>query len=543
MPSNHSVSPVKRSVSFPQAPSDHSSTSQHSPSTPAAHPQPHKPTAHKPHRPHVVGTHRVHGRTHSHKNLNKLQRLALAHNLAADGVPGPPTAPRHQRKKSAPASPSTSPRTGQNHVRWNQSIISLPGPPSNGPVRKNLSTPVLKRNGSGILVKKNLAVNVADKAESSDIKKSVGFELADSGDEDEWEDHSSISASSTRRNSVVSGKMNGQNSLTGSASVTKSPLTQESRTADVNDKNGLHRDEPFQDDHTSGKDPRVASLRSHASDQHLVASRILQQPHSSKIPPSISSISATATPVPPNRTPRSSSFANLASSLSAISHSPAPSAPTSMISSNPHAASSSAEGGVSRFLINNSGPRIEPRSESDPATPSSFLPHYHPRTPPSPESTLRRSKSPKPSANGPLEPHSRTQQKLWLQRTATMSNSPPDTSISGLPPTSAVDSSYAGPQSRPGTSGYAQDSRRFAMGAGPGLLAHQQIVNAGAFEKYTIGLAQSILSFTDSETQLSTVLSDSARYPGSNAGGKLTRANSMRDLANGHGPSRPFISG
>nr|KMM65282.1 hypothetical protein CPAG_01633 [Coccidioides posadasii RMSCC 3488] len=542
MPSSHSVSPVKRSVSSPQAPPDHSAMPRHSSSTTAAHqPQPHKSTVHKSHRPYVVGTHRVHGRTQSHKNLNKLHRLALVHNLPVDGVAAPPTPFRHQRKKSAPVSPSTSPRTNQNHVRWNQSTIPLTAASPNTTVRKNLSTPALRRNGSGILVKKTHVVNQTEKAETSE-KKTVGFTLVDSDGEDEWEDHSSISASSTRRNSIVSGKMNGQNSLTASVSCAKSPLVQESHNTDINDKNVPRQEEQLQKGHARDKDAvsEVPSDQTRASDQHLIASRILHHPHSSKVPPAISSVSATATPLPSDRSPRSSSFANLASSLNAVSHSPAPSTLSSMAMNNPHAASSSAEGGVSRFLINSTGPRTDPRFSSGPSTPSSFLPHYHPQSPPSPESTaLRRSKSPKPSNNGPIEPHSRTQQKLWLQRTATMSNSPPDTFIPGIPATSTIDSNYvAGAQSRPGTGGYGPDGRRFMIGAtgSTGVSTDGEIKRSRKiYDRFTTEYSV-VHRFknpvVDSFKRL-------RQIPGSSAGGKLTRVNSARDLVNGHDPSRP----
>ncbi|WEW58167.1 hypothetical protein PRK78_003635 [Emydomyces testavorans] len=541
MPSSHSISPVKRSVSSPQPPSDHFSNPLHSPSTAAAHHlQLQKPAGHKPHRPHLVGAHRVHSRTQSHKNLNKLQRLALAHNLAADGGEAPLTTSRHQRKKSGPILPSTSPRTSPNHVRWNQSTASLSGPSGNTPVRKNLSSPALRRNGSGILAKKLQTVNKTDKIDNLDLKKSVGFELAGSDDEDEWEDHSSISASSTRRNSIASGKMNGQNNNTNFTVATKSPLIQESHSTDANDETAAQHQ-------TDGRNMIAGTMseQPRTSDQHLIASRILQQPHSSKVPPTISSISATGTPTPAERSPHISSFANLTSSLGAVNHSLAPPAPSSMPPSISHAVSSSAEGGVSRFLISNAGPRIEPRSDSDPSTPSSFLPHYHTRTPPSPESSLKRSKSPMPSSHGHTEPHSRTQQKLWLQRTATMSNSPPDTFVPGLPSTlapSVIDSNYmAGTQSRPGTSGYGHEGRRFMMGAAAGMpIADGEAKRVRKiYDRFTTEYSV-VHRFRNPVVDS---LKRLRQIPGTNAGGKLTRANSGRDLANGHGSSRPQSRG
>ncbi|KMU83666.1 hypothetical protein CIHG_01449 [Coccidioides immitis H538.4] len=510
MPSSHSVSPVKRSVSSPQAPPDHSAMSRHSSSTTAAHqPQPHKSTVHKSHRP-----------------------LALVHNLAVDGVAAPPTPFRHQRKKSAPVSPSTSPRTNQNHVRWNQSTIPLTAASPNTTVRKNLSTPALRRNGSGILVKKTHVVNQTEKAETSE-KKTVGFTLVDSDGEDEWEDHSSISASSTRRNSIVSAKMNGQNSLTASVSCAKSPLVQESHNTDINDRNVPRQEEQLQKGHARDKDAvsEAPSDQTRASDQHLIASRILhprQFFESSR--PQIFHIRNSQLPLPSDRNPSVLFLCEFSfPSFNAVSHSPAPSTLSSMAMNNPHAASSSAEGGVSRFLINSTGPRTDPRFSSGPSTPSSFLPHYHPQSPPSPESTaLKRSKSPKPPNNGPIEPHSRTQQKLWLQRTATMSNSPPDTFIPGIPATSTIDSNYvAGAQSRPGTGGYGPDGRRFMIGAtgSTGVSTDGEIKRSRKiYDRFTTEYSV-VHRFknpvVDSFKRL-------RQIPGSNAGGKLTRVNSAR---------------
>lgn len=116
------------------------------------------------------------------------------------------------------------------------------------------------------------------------------------------------------------------------------------------------------------------------------------------------------------------------------------------------ATSSSIEGGVSRFIVNNNGAS---RTDSDPNTPSSFLPHYHPQTPPSPGNTtvLRKPRASPPTRPPGAEPPSRTQQKLWLQRTAALNTSPPDNHVSAAVTPSTMDGTFIA-AGRPGTGAY-----------------------------------------------------------------------------------------
>ncbi|PGH15020.1 hypothetical protein AJ79_02702 [Helicocarpus griseus UAMH5409] len=468
MPSNNITSPTKRSASSQRAPPDNSVTPQQSPPAEPA-PAPalshNKHSTHKPHRPHVV-SHRpgMHGRNPSLKNVNRLHRLAAAHNYPGDGdVHVTPALRHHQRKKSAPASPATSPRVGQQqNVRWNGSTVSLAGQVTNPGIKKNLSTPAL-RNASGILVKKNSAMNKAAAGDKAGQKKSVGFELAAS-DDDEWEDNnSSYSPDSTRRNSLVTAKMSADNSPHSTLPATKSPLAQASSNA---------AGEGAQTSVTQQKSPAVngahaeGSQEQHARhvDQDDIASRLLHHPHSSKAPPAITSVSATATPPAADRLPHPPSFPTLPSSRIRTSDlSGQWSTVGSSPSTNPHGTSSSIEGGVSRFLTNNANYQVSAISDSDLNTPSSFLPHYHPNTPPSPETANAR----RPTSRGrQQEPPSRTQQKLWLQRTAVLTTSPPDPSMSGPSPTvppSALEPTFiAASQSRPGSR--SRDGRRTVGG-------------------------------------------------------------------------------
>src|SRR5436190_2508679 len=176
MPSSNTASPVKRVVSQ-QPSSDPSIPPGQPPSTSASVSHSHKAVSHKPNRPHVVALHRTHGRNSSHKSLNKLQRLSAAHILIGEGdAPTPPALRQHHRKKSVPEPLSASLRAGH-HVRWNGSTVSLGGNASNLSMKRNLSTPVLRRNGSGILVKRSLLQNKAAGMNRGGRKKTVGFEL------------------------------------------------------------------------------------------------------------------------------------------------------------------------------------------------------------------------------------------------------------------------------------------------------------------------------------------------------------------------------
>ncbi|EGD95099.1 hypothetical protein TESG_08367 [Trichophyton tonsurans CBS 112818] len=411
---------------------------------PNTHAPPHKPAGHKPHRPHVVGGQRAHGRNTSQMNLNKLQRLAMAHNAISDlhgGQEMPVTGRRHHaRKKSAPSSPATSPKTGH-HVRWNGSAVALGGVSSNNPaMRKNLSTPILKREGSsGNIIKKGHLLGELSRIEKPEEKKSVGFELAgsdDDDDDDEWEDHSSPSGASTRRNSLVVGKASHTDGNPQGTALTfnKSPLVQQNNAADMKPElsEGAAAGEAQPESAKSTGD----TVQQAEQGQNDVPQRLLSRQHSGMVPPAVSSVSATATQAPPERSSRVSSFANL-SSLGGINQSDSRHNNEREESQrfSPNATPSSTDVGVSRFLIShpNGGSHPGGRSESDFSTPSSFLPNYQPRTPPSPETAITKALK-SPSRRRPAEPHSRTQQKLWLQRTATLSTSPSETSMGPMTP-------------------------------------------------------------------------------------------------------------
>ncbi|KLJ06684.1 hypothetical protein EMPG_17822 [Blastomyces silverae] len=442
MPSHSTTSPTKRSASSQRAASDSSLLPPQSPPTEAGPTLSHnKASTHKPHRPHVVASHRQHVRNPSLKNINRLQRLAAVHNLTGEGdTHVAPAVRHHQRKKSAPVSPATSPRVGHHQVRWNGSNVSLTGQGGNPAIRKNLSTPVL-RNTSGILAKKPSAMNKTVAVVKAGQKKTVGFELVASDDDDEWEDNnSSYSPESTRRNS--------------------SPLAQAS--------SGLEGEAKQQATELANGSGTEASQGQHTRplDQDDIASRLLHQPHASKVPPTISSVSATATPPAVERSPRPPSFPTLPSGRVRDSDQVGqwPTVGSASIS-NPHGTSSSIEGGVSRFLINNTGSQSGAFTDSEP--PSSFLPHYNPNTPPSPETYSAK----RPTSRGrQQEPPSRTQQKLWLQRTAVLTTSPPDPSMSGpsptVPPSSMEPTFMAATQSRPGSRDHARDGRRTLLGIG-----------------------------------------------------------------------------
>lgn len=530
-----SNSPVKRSVSFQHPSSEHSTPRRQSPhGSAASEQQPHKSTMNKPHRSHVVGAQRTHGRNLSHKSLNKLQRLALTHNLAADGdgeaptstADGPTsTARRHQRKKSAPVSPSTSP-----HARRNGSHAALAGQASNAPVKRNVSTPILKRDTSSNFVKKGHPPNNPADGAKREPKKAVGFQLADSDDEDdEWEDNSSQSNGSTRRNSLApTGKMNGEREAHHSSALTNSPLVQDDKTRD--------RFKPSEESQISTSQ----SLHAKHDGQDDMATSILHRHHASKAPPTTSSITATARRAATGRAPhQDASLVNLSSSLTAVNNL------TSHTVVNPHGTSFSAEGGVSRFLPDDQ--LVGAQSASNPSAPSSFLPHYNPDTPPSPDVPSRRPQSPTLSRRRPAEPASRTQQKLWLQRTATLSTSPPGGPMDGLRATmdtAPVDHEYVPGHLRTGSGTHGHENRRGAMGA-PGLPGRQMEDSEAKRTRKGYDRLSSELSVvqrfrsptTDSFNRLVKVLGPDSRETSSRG-----RGDQRHSQTNGHISSFPAIS-
>ncbi|KAK4870801.1 hypothetical protein LT330_000038 [Penicillium expansum] len=399
---------------------------------------------HKPHRAHVVGAHRNHHRnTSTSKNFNKLQRFQLA----------PETAGRqHQRKKSAPATPIASPKES-GHVRWDNVSDDRTTDPS---MKRNYSTPVLRRNPSAV-GKKAL---VTERPPPGTVKKkTVGFELGDDEtDEAEWED-TTQSPESTRRNSVAPSNPSADNStvLVDHLTFVKRPYPQMPRATSLPEsittkfvRQRLELDEDEDDDgdeeaeqHDSEEEEADGS--SQHTEQGDIATRLLSSTHSSKAPPAMSSISAMVKPEANNLNPasRSSASLNLAAGQENARRTFSTTSMASMPGSQPQATSSSMEGGVSRFILNNkNSTQASSRTDSDPNTPSSFLPHYHPQTPPSPNSAAAKLTASPARPRGADLP-SRTQQKLWLQRTATLNNSPPDNhGVTAAVPPSAIDPTF-----------------------------------------------------------------------------------------------------
>ncbi|KAL1970023.1 hypothetical protein VTN77DRAFT_6428 [Rasamsonia byssochlamydoides] len=468
-PASNTSSPVKRPALGRRSASSHALVSMRtSPSNAAdtseAHPHPQKAPVHKVHRAHVVGgAHRVHGRNPSFgKNLNKLHRVTSGHNVLAEGATIVTGARHHQRKKSAPVTPAASPRGS--HGRGG-STVSLGEHKAHTSMRKNYSTPALPRNTSTVLGKKALVTDRPQTAKPR-VQKTVGFELADSDSDEEWED-STQSPESTRRGSVAPSKDDAETSaenntvLVDPLTFVKRPYPQvpQSRSLPESSINAPPQEPPPPDDehpddeeaHSSHAEDDQQPMRT--SEHEDIATRLLSQSRPSKAPPAMSSISAIATPAPVDTSRRNASLTNLASSHDASRNAPSTSgsAMPNTTGVTAQATSSSIEGGVSRFIIND---KTTPRTDSDPNTPSSFLPHYHPQSPPSPgrSNTSKKAKATSPPPRPPGDgPPSRTQQKLWLQRTATLTTSPPDPHGSPALPTSSIDPAFmAAPHSRAG---------------------------------------------------------------------------------------------
>lgn len=464
--SNNTSSPVKRPGLGRRSASSHALISTRtSPSNQAelSHSHTQKTPVHNPHRPHVVGgAHRLHGRNPSFgKNLNKLQKL-----MGAEGATTSAGARHHQRKKSAPVTPAASPR-GHHHVRWDSAKGALGDHKANVSMKKNYSSPALRRNTSGVLGKKALVTDRPHAAKGQ-VKKVVGFQLADSDDDDgEWED-STQSPESTRRNSEVPVQDGAEDNtvLVDPLTFVKRPYPQAPQASSLPEQNrkslsqeshqeDQHTDEDDDDDEEEQSSTEEREQRTRTVEHEDIASRLLSQSRSSKAPPAMSSVSAMAKPAAVDPTPRTTSLSNIASSQDASRRSPlSTSNPANTPGNNTQGTSSSMEGGVSRFIINDKSGQS--RTDSDPNTPSSFLPHYHPQTPPSPGqgATSKRTKTSPPPRPPGGEPPSRTQQKLWLQRTAALSTSPPDSHGPGstMSP-STMDPAFTA-HSRPGSRPY-----------------------------------------------------------------------------------------
>ncbi|KAJ5984101.1 hypothetical protein N7481_006200 [Penicillium waksmanii] len=339
------------------------------------------PVHHKSHRAHVVGGHRNHHRNPSlGKNLSKLKLFQLAPEA---------TARNHHRKKSAPATPVGSPKD-KGHVRWDGALEDHP----KNSMKRNNSTPVLRHNNFGGTVSKKALV--ADRPLlSAGKKKSVGFELGDDlNDDAEWED-TTQSPESTRRNSVAPSNPSLENNnqvLVDPLTFVKRPYPQISRATSLPESitNKFVRDQSDPDEEDEDEDEDADEREDdsqeldQSADQGDIANRLLSPTHSAKAPPAMSSISAMAKPSTKDPASRSASV-NLAQDKTRRTFSTSNPGLAMTPGSQPHATSSSMEGGVSRFIVSNkTANQASSRTDSDPNTPSSFLPHYHPQTPPSP---------------------------------------------------------------------------------------------------------------------------------------------------------------
>ena len=437
---------------------------------------------HKPHHAHhrprthlVGGGHRHHHHHHHHnrnpsfgKNANKLQRLTSAVTAATTD-----SGRHHHRKKSAPATPAASPPRGGNHVRWDGALED-PHPKVSS-MKKNNSSPALRRhNSSGaVVIRKSLAATHDRPRSSSGKKKTVGFELGDS-DEGEWED-TTQSPESTRRGSVV---LQTKDSVENAAALVdplifvKRPYPQIPRATSLpepasksfpreghlTDEEDEQHEEQRQEQDLQGHEQRQETDQ--APEPSDIASRLLSPSLSAKAPPAMSSISAMAKPATiENPISRNPSFNTLASAQDGSQRRTASSSNPPLANTpgnQTQATSSSIEGGVSRFIVNNNRANNQAsfRTDSDPYTPSSFLPHYHPQTPPSPGGPVssRKTRASPPTRPPGAEPPSRTQQKLWLQRTAALNTSPPDSHVSTT--VSPSDPTFAAAHARPGSGPY-----------------------------------------------------------------------------------------
>ncbi|KAK6838464.1 hypothetical protein P875_00011086 [Aspergillus parasiticus SU-1] len=477
MPTSNTASPVKRPGLGRRAVSSHAvvtrstSTQSELANSNTAHQQSSK-LSHRQPRTHVVGGgHRNHHRNPSFgKNLNKQLQRHLSHTQIDSERP----ARHHQRKKSAPTTPAavtpaTSPR-GTHHVRWDGALGDSQQTTTS--MKKNNSSPALRRNSSSVVGKVGKTALVTDRPHtSSGKKKTVGFELADSDDNDEgdWED-TTQSPESTRRSSVAQSKDSVENTavLVDPLTFVKRSYPQFPRSTSLPESslNNFGHNNPLPDDDSDDEPDEDGDTQqplktedreegSRATDHGDIASRLLSPAHAAKAPPAMSSISATAKPATVDSLSRNASLTNIASGHDGLRRPPLSSSQNAMANTPGNmtqATSSSIEGGVSRFI--KTGFHATSRTDSDPNTPSSFLPHYHPQTPPSPGrgASSKRARASPPTRPPGAEPHSRTQQKLWLQRTAALNTSPPDGhGVAATASPSAMDPTFmAAAHARPG---------------------------------------------------------------------------------------------
>lgn len=484
MPNNTS-SPVKRPGLARRAVSSHAVVTRANPNELDDSHTNKAPVHHKPHRAHVVGGHRNHHRNPSlGKNLSKLKLFQLAPEA---------TGRNHHRKKSAPATPVGSPKA-QGHVRWDGALEDHP----KNSMKRNNSTPVLRRINSATGKK---ALVTERPLSSASRKKTVGFELGDDlNDDAEWED-TTQSPESTRRNSVAPSNPSLENNaqvLVDPLTFVKRPYPQISRATslpesitnkfvrDHSDPDEDDDEEEDKDEEEDGQEDDKHELDQPA-DQGDIASRLLSPSHSARAPPAMSSISAMAKPSAKDPASRSASV-NLAQESTRRTLSTSNPGLAMMSGSQPQATSSSIEGGVSRFIVSNKAAnQASSRTDSDPNTPSSFLPHYHPQTPPSPNrGAAIAAASPARPVGADLP--SRTQQKLWLQRTATLNDSPPDNhGVTKSTSSSAMDLAVNHP--RPGAGAF-DANRGINGGARTGASGHdtESRQTRKAYEKVSLEL-------------------------------------------------------
>lgn len=333
---------------------------------------------------HVVGN-RVHTRVPSYgKGLHKLTK---AHDS---------NVPKAQRRA---ASPATSPETLSMKPAGSDGRILRNG--STTSLRKNSSHLTLKRNRSHVEVKRPRSAGQLKRSSSQPgvttyqgtHKASVHFDLGNDGQDDAWTEASgSASVNLSRTNSV--GASSGRSSAKPGASANNSQLHSPTVT------------------HSEAKDWATARQGSVAPDAHQITTRLLQRTPSQNAPPQMSSISATV--IPRRHSP--DSFIKI----------------TATTNGTPR---NNQDELVSRFVGNSSGasnrtsPTIHSPQTSDPkgdlnaSRRAKSMGSLSRQTSPSSDEDERalapRSRSRKSSADSHAyhpPQHSRTQQKLWLER-------------------------------------------------------------------------------------------------------------------------------
>ncbi|KAL9110442.1 MAG: hypothetical protein Q9227_004986 [Pyrenula ochraceoflavens] len=366
----------------------------------------------KQNRPYVVGQ-RSHTRNTSYgKNLNKLPKINSSQAVAEGNTRN------HQRKGSGPGTttPSTSPKVHFN--KRNRSHVSLNKAAGQAGLKKNHSATSIVRNQSATQLKKHVVGPLtAVKPQKKKPQKEKAFQISDgdySTEEEEpgWED--TTSPENTRQNSAYS---------------TRPPSPVEERKA-TNEQH-RHSSPPAPSLQPTYRSEPSFAIQSSESDLSKKHPDLLQHnPRSKGAPPAMSTVSAMATKPQSNHKTAS----------------PKPTANGTVSKGTPTGASTStsAENGISKF-IGTSVPSREssyvPDMDDDYDSPSSFLPNYHPRSDGLPSYSSQPPKHAKLSPRKSDTPvHSRTQQRLDLQRRETMRASTAS-SASGPIPNSVHDPS------------------------------------------------------------------------------------------------------